>query len=111
MMIFFCVNNVYVMFQVGTKFTWEITVLGWDVNYREEFVPKDEGSYTMIVQKERKVGWEEGAIRNSFTNKEAGMLVLTIDNATFKKKRVLYRYKPNSTSTSTTTTPSSSTTT
>ncbi|RVW34759.1 Patellin-4 [Vitis vinifera] len=97
--------------EVGTKFTWEITVLGWDVNYREEFVPKDEGSYTMIVQKERKVGWEEGAIRNSFTNKEAGMLVLTIDNATFKKKRVLYRYKPNSTSTSTTTTPSSSTTT
>ncbi|CBI24189.3 unnamed protein product, partial [Vitis vinifera] len=96
--------------EVGTKFTWEITVLGWDVNYREEFVPKDEGSYTMIVQKERKVGWEEGAIRNSFTNKEAGMLVLTIDNATFKKKRVLYRYKPNSTST-TTTTPSSSTTT
>ena len=62
-------------------------------------MPTDEGSYTMIVQKGRKVTWQEGPLRNSFKNKEAGKLVLTIDNAAFKKKRVLYRYKPNAAST------------
>lgn len=82
-------------------------MLGWDVSYKEEFVPTDEGSYTMIVQKVRKVTWQEGPLRNSFKNKEAGKLVLTIDNAAFKKKRVLYRYKSNLDPTST---PSSSST-
>ena len=62
-------------------------------------MPTDEGSYTIIVQKGRKVTWQEGTLRNSFKNKEAGKLVLTIDNAAFKKKRVLYRYKPNAAST------------
>ena len=62
-------------------------------------MPTDEGSYTIIVQKGRKVTWQEGPLKNSFKNKEAGKLVLTIDNAAFKKKRVLYRYKPNAAST------------
>ncbi|GFZ05794.1 Sec14p-like phosphatidylinositol transfer family protein [Actinidia rufa] len=80
--------------EVGNKMIWDLTVLGWEVNYGEEFVPEDKGSYTLIVQKGRKMGWQEGSIHNSFTNKEPGKVVLTIDNTgSFTKKRVLYRYK------------------
>lgn len=70
-----------------------MTVLGWEVNYKEEFVPTDEGSYTIIVQKKKKMGSLEEPIRNSFTNNEPGKVILTIENCTFKKKRILYRYK------------------
>ncbi|ESR62076.1 hypothetical protein CICLE_v10015053mg [Citrus x clementina] len=79
--------------EIGTTITWDLTVLGWEVSYKEEFVPTDEGSYTIIVQKGKKMGSHEGPIRNTFKNNEAGKLVLTIDNASSKKKRVLYRYK------------------
>lgn len=68
-------------------------MLGWEVNYKEEFVPTDEGSYTIIVKKEKKMGPQEEAVRNSFKNYEPGKVVLTIENNTFKKKKVLYRYK------------------
>ncbi|CAH2034569.1 unnamed protein product [Thlaspi arvense] len=72
---------------------WDIEVLGWEVNYKEEFVPADEG-YTIIVQKGKRVGSNEGPIRNSFKNSESGKIVLTVDNVSSKKKRVvLYRYK------------------
>ncbi|XXG74569.1 hypothetical protein AAC387_Pa07g3257 [Persea americana] len=79
--------------EVGSTLLWDITVLGWEVNYKEEFVPTDEGSYTIIVQKNKKMGSLEEPIRNSFTNNEPGKVILTIENSTFKKKRVLYRYK------------------
>jgi len=72
---------------------WDLTVLGWEVSYKEEFVPSDEGSYTVIVQKGKKMGSQEGPVRNSFRNNEAGKVVLTIENNSNKKKRVLYRYK------------------
>lgn len=68
-------------------------MLGWEVNYKEEFVPTDEKSYTLIVRKVKKMASTEEPIRNSFNNKEPGKLILTIENFTFKKKRVLYRYK------------------
>lgn len=83
--------------EIGTTILWDLTVLGWEVNYKEEFVPTDEQSYTLIVQKQRKMGSHEEAVRNSFTNKEPGKVVLTIENATFKKKKVLFRYKVKST--------------
>uniref|UniRef100_A0A5B7BQ70 Patellin-4 n=1 Tax=Davidia involucrata TaxID=16924 RepID=A0A5B7BQ70_DAVIN len=79
--------------EVGTTLVWDLTVLGWEVNYKEEFVPTDEGSYAIIVKKGRKMGGQEGTVRNSFTNNEAGKVVLTIENGSFKKKRALYRYK------------------
>ncbi|KAL5731528.1 hypothetical protein ACHQM5_004249 [Ranunculus cassubicifolius] len=79
--------------EVGTTLVWDLSVVGWEVTYKEEFVPSDEGSYTIIVQKGRKVSYNEEPARNSFTNNEAGKIVLTIENATFKKKKVLYRYK------------------
>lgn len=86
--------------QVETTLIWDLTVLGWEVNYKEEFVPEDERSYTLIVQKGRKIGWHEGSILNSFTNREPGKVVITIDNGSFKKKRVLYRFKTRTSSTS-----------
>ncbi|EOA40046.1 hypothetical protein CARUB_v10008738mg [Capsella rubella] len=72
---------------------WDIAVLGWEVNYKEEFVPTAEGAYTVIVQKAKKMGSNEEAIRNSFKNSQAGKIVLTVDNVSSKKKRVLYRYR------------------
>ncbi|KAF7842351.1 patellin-4 [Senna tora] len=76
--------------EVGNTVVWDLTVLGWEVNYKEEFVPSDEGSYTVIVQKEKKMGSHEGPVRNSFRNNEAGKVVLTVENSSSKKKRVLY---------------------
>ncbi|XP_026395224.1 patellin-4-like [Papaver somniferum] len=77
----------------GVTLLWDLIVLGWEVNYKEEFVPSDEGSYTMIIQKGKKMGSQEESIRNSFRNSEPGKVVLTVENNTFKKKKVLYRYK------------------
>lgn len=77
---------------------WDIAVLGWEVNYKEEFVPTEEGAYTVIVVKGKKIGSNEGTIRNSFKNSQSGKIVLTVDNVSGKKKRVLYRYKTKTTS-------------
>ncbi|KAK6263582.1 hypothetical protein QUC31_011698 [Theobroma cacao] len=82
--------------EVGSTSIWELIVLGWEVNYKAEFVPSDEGSYTIIVQKSKKISVsqsQEGPIGNTFRNNEQGKLVLTIENTSGKKKRVLYRYK------------------
>ncbi|KAL3614888.1 hypothetical protein CASFOL_040549 [Castilleja foliolosa] len=79
--------------EVGNSLMWEVSIVGWDVNYKEEFVPTDEGSYTVIVKKVRAISWQDEPIRNTFKNKEAGKVVITVENGMFKKKRVLYRYK------------------
>ncbi|XXG68564.1 hypothetical protein AAC387_Pa06g1621 [Persea americana] len=79
--------------ETGTTLLWDLTVLGWEVNYKEEFIPTDEKSYTLIVRKGKKMAATEEPIRNSFKIKEPGKVILTVENPTFKKKRVLYRYK------------------
>ncbi|CAN6689369.1 unnamed protein product [Malus baccata var. baccata] len=79
--------------EVDNTLVWDLTVLGWEVNYKEEFVPTEEGSYTIIVQKKKKMGSNEGPIRNTFRSNEPGKVVLTVENNSSKKKRVLYRYK------------------
>ncbi|CAJ2657865.1 unnamed protein product [Trifolium pratense] len=84
--------------EVGNTLCWDLAVLGWEVSYKEEFVPNDEGSYTVIVQKGKKIGSQEGPIRNTFKNNEPGKVILTINNTSNKKKRVLYRYKINKSS-------------
>ncbi|KAG6635709.1 patellin-4-like [Carya illinoinensis] len=81
------------MLEAGTTLIWELCVSGWEVNYKEEFEPSHEGSYSIIVQRERKMGVQEGPVRNSFTNKEPGKVVLIVQNVSFRKKRVLYRHK------------------
>ncbi|XP_057812240.1 patellin-4 isoform X2 [Salvia miltiorrhiza] len=77
----------------GTTFIWDVTVVGWEVNYTEEFVPTDENSYTMIVHKCKKMSSEEEALRKTFKNNEAGKIVITVQNSSGKKKKLFYRYK------------------
>ncbi|KAG6395836.1 hypothetical protein SASPL_141965 [Salvia splendens] len=79
--------------EAGTTFIWDVTVLGWEVSYTEEFVPADENSYTMIVHKCKKMGTNEEAVRNTFKNNEAGKIAITVHNSSGKKKKLFYRYK------------------
>lgn len=73
---------------------WEVRVIGWDVSYGAEFVPDEEGGYTVIVQKSRKIApADETVISNSFKVGGPGKVVLTFDNQTSKKKKLLYRSK------------------
>ena len=73
--------------------------MGWDVSYRAEFVPSAEDGYTIIVSKTRKItSSDDPVISDSFKTGEPGKVVLTIDNQTSKKKKLLYRSKTKSTS-------------
>lgn len=71
---------------------WEAKVVGWDVSYGAEFVPVE--GYTIIIQKSRKVGLgDEPVICGRYKSSEPGKLILTFDNQTAKKKKLLYRSK------------------
>ncbi|TQD76846.1 hypothetical protein C1H46_037626 [Malus baccata] len=73
--------------------TWDIVVGGWDLEYTAEFVPSAEGSYTIQVEKPRKVMPSEEAIHSSFTPSEAGKMVFSVDNSGSRRKKVAaYRY-------------------
>ncbi|WOL19309.1 patellin-4-like [Canna indica] len=74
----------------GVTAVWDIAVVGWEVNYKEEFIPEDLGSYKILIQKEKKM---EECARNSFYINEPGKVVITIDNRSYKRKRVFYRSK------------------
>ncbi|OIT27253.1 PREDICTED: patellin-6 [Nicotiana attenuata] len=79
--------------EAGATITWDIVVGGWEMEYSAEFVPNAEGSYTIAVEKPRKIGANEEAIHNSFTSKEAGKMVLSVDNTASRKRKVAaYRY-------------------
>ncbi|KAG7597957.1 CRAL-TRIO lipid binding domain [Arabidopsis suecica] len=78
----------------GSTLSWELRVLGADVSYGAQFEPSNEASYTVIVSKNRKIGLtDEPVITDSFKASEPGKIVITIDNQTNKKKKVLYRSK------------------
>ncbi|CAI9115016.1 OLC1v1015848C1 [Oldenlandia corymbosa var. corymbosa] len=73
---------------------WELRVVGWEVSYSAEYVPDTPGSYTVIIQKPRKMSpTDEPVISHSFKITELGKILLTIDNPTTKKKKLLYRRK------------------
>ncbi|KVI02622.1 hypothetical protein Ccrd_019114 [Cynara cardunculus var. scolymus] len=74
---------------------WEARVVGHEITYGAEFVPATEEGYTVIVQKSRKIAatTDEPVICGSFKCGEPGKVVLTFDNQTSKKKKVLYRSK------------------
>ncbi|KAI3898626.1 hypothetical protein MKW98_000739 [Papaver atlanticum] len=74
----------------GVTIVWDITVVGWDVTYQEEFIPDDEGSYKIVIQSERKMS---ATVRSSYYINEPGKIQLIITNNTFKKKKILYRSK------------------
>ncbi|KAK4392349.1 Patellin-6 [Sesamum angolense] len=54
----------------GTTITWDIVVGGWELDYSAEFVPNAQGSYTIAVEKQRRIGANEEAIHNSFAARE-----------------------------------------
>ncbi|KAK3426573.1 hypothetical protein EUGRSUZ_F02993 [Eucalyptus grandis] len=73
---------------------WEAKVVGCDVSYGAEFVPSTEGSYTVIVQKTRKITpADEPIICGRFKAGEPGKVVLTVDNQSSRRKTLLYRSK------------------
>ncbi|KAE8697850.1 Patellin-6 [Hibiscus syriacus] len=77
----------------GATITWDLVVVGWDLEYSAEFVPSAEGSYTIAVEKTRKLSASYVAIHNSFTPREEGKMVLCVDNTASKRKKVAaYRY-------------------
>lgn len=68
--------------------------MGWEVSYSAEYVPKDECGYTVIIQKTRKMAMTDApVVSNSFNISELGKIILTVDNPTTKKKKLLYRFK------------------
>lgn len=73
---------------------WELRVVGWEVSYSAEYVPNNESNYTINIQKPKKLSpIDEPVISHSFKINELGKLLLTIDNPTSKKKKLLYRFK------------------
>ncbi|XP_057983081.1 patellin-6 [Malania oleifera] len=79
--------------EAGATITWDIVVGGWDLEYGAEFVPTEDGSYTIAVEKPRKMAASEEAVHNSFTSREAGKMVLSVDNTASRKRKVAaYRY-------------------
>lgn len=60
-------------------------------------MPTAEDGYTVIVQKARKlVATNDPVVKDSFKIGDAGKVVVTVDNTSSKKKKLLYRYKTKS---------------
>ncbi|KAH6755841.1 SEC14 cytosolic factor family protein / phosphoglyceride transfer family protein [Perilla frutescens var. hirtella] len=79
--------------EAGSTITWDIVVGGWELEYSAEFMPNAEGGYTVAVEKPRRIAADEEAVHNSYTAPEAGKLVLSVDNAASRKRKVAaYRY-------------------
>lgn len=72
---------------------WELRVVGWEVSYSAEFAPNTEGGYAIIIQKPVKMApSDEPVVHNSFKVAELGKILLTINNPTSKRKKLLYRF-------------------
>ncbi|WOK93679.1 patellin-6-like [Canna indica] len=78
----------------GATIAWDIAVGGWDLDYGAEYVPSDEGSYTILVEKTRRIpAAADEPIHDVFTAKEAGKMVLSLDNTGSRRRKVAaYRY-------------------
>ncbi|KAL0459400.1 UNVERIFIED_CONTAM: 11S globulin seed storage protein Ana o [Sesamum latifolium] len=76
--------------EVGVTLTWDVTVIGYEVGYKEEFVPDDDCSYIVLIQEKKMLE----SIRNSFHIREPGKIVITIVNGAYTKKKAFYRWKP-----------------
>jgi len=72
---------------------WELRVVGWEVSYSAEFKPDAKDGYIIIIQKATRMSpSDEPVVSSSFKVAELGKLLLTVDNPTVKKKRILYRF-------------------
>ncbi|XP_020581793.1 patellin-6 [Phalaenopsis equestris] len=79
--------------EAGATITWDIVVGGWDVGYAAEYVPSTEGGYTIAVEKARRIPAAEEAVHNVFAARDAGKMVLSIDNTGSRRRKVAaYRY-------------------
>ncbi|THU66067.1 hypothetical protein C4D60_Mb05t10290 [Musa balbisiana] len=80
--------------EAGATIAWDIAVGGWDLDYGAEYVPSDEGSYTVVVEKTRRIpAAAEEPIHDVFIAREAGKMVLSIDNTSSRRRKVAaYRY-------------------
>ncbi|TVU18874.1 hypothetical protein EJB05_34991, partial [Eragrostis curvula] len=80
--------------EAGATITWDLVVGGWDLEYGAEYVPAAEESYTLCVEKTRTVpATADEPVHNTFTAREAGKMVLSIDNSGSRKRKVAaYRY-------------------
>lgn len=65
----------------------DLRVLDYKVNYMKEFVPSDEGCYTITVSNGKKMNFSEGAIINNLNN-EHKKIVFTNKNSLSKKKTI-----------------------
>ncbi|KZV37314.1 patellin-3-like [Dorcoceras hygrometricum] len=73
---------------------WELRVVGWEVSYCAEYIPDTKRRYTVIIQKTRKIApTDEPVLSDNFSVSDLGKILLTIDNPTAKKKKLLYRFK------------------
>ncbi|KAI8523049.1 hypothetical protein RHMOL_Rhmol13G0044200 [Rhododendron molle] len=87
----FSTDDTVLRFSAGLTVIWDMTVVGYEVSYKEEFIPDDDCSYNVLLQKEKKM--RESA-RNSFYIYEPGKIVITIDNgASSQKKKIFIRHK------------------
>ncbi|KAL9260937.1 Patellin-3-like protein [Drosera capensis] len=78
--------------ELPSVLVWELRVVGWDVTYEAQYVPAE--GYTVLVSKPRKfAGVDDPIIADSFKITEPGKVVLSIDNKSSKKKKLLYRFK------------------
>ncbi|KAG8085215.1 hypothetical protein GUJ93_ZPchr0010g7555 [Zizania palustris] len=80
--------------EAGATITWDLVVGGWELEYGAEYVPAAEDSYTLCVQRARKVpAAADEPVHSSFTAREAGKMVLSIDNSGSRRRKVAaYRY-------------------
>ncbi|CAN6912955.1 unnamed protein product [Brassica oleracea] len=77
----------------GATISRDIVVGGWNLEYTAEFVPNAEESYTIVVEKPRRMKASDEAVCNSFTTGEAGKLIISVDNSLSRKKKVAaYHY-------------------
>ncbi|KAG6538286.1 hypothetical protein ZIOFF_003400 [Zingiber officinale] len=78
----------------GATIAWDIAVGGWDLDYGAAYVPTDHGSYTIVVEKTRRIpASADEPIHDVFTAKEAGKMVLSLDNTGSRRRKVAaYRY-------------------
>lgn len=73
---------------------WELRVIGWDVCYEAEFVPSTKGRYITNISRHKKIAPnDEPVLSDNFRVVEPGKLVLTIDNTSSKKKKLLIRVR------------------
>ncbi|KAL0928898.1 hypothetical protein M5K25_000828 [Dendrobium thyrsiflorum] len=80
--------------EAGEMITWDIVVVGWEVDYSAEFVPSAEGSFTVTVEKARRI-WPAAVapVHNEFISREDGKMVLSVDNTGSRRRKVAaYRY-------------------